>query len=152
MAPFQIIGNEWFFVIIIIIVFVFGEKKIPELAKSLGKAIGEFQKARTTMEKEIRAATQAIQSPITETTQAIKDSIQSPITETTQAIKDSIQSPITETTQAIKESLEEKTKISSPTPSLTERDKLEKVAYDLGIITEGKTDEQLKVEIKKKLT
>ena len=137
MAPFQIIGNEWFFVIIIIIVFVFGEKKIPELAKSLGKAIGEFQKARTTMEKEIRAATQAIQSPITETTQAIKDSIQS---------------PITETTQAIKESLEEKTKISSPTPSLTERDKLEKVAYDLGIITEGKTDEQLKVEIKKKLT
>ena len=39
-----IAGQEWIFIIIIAVVFIFGAKKIPELAKTFGKAKGEFEK------------------------------------------------------------------------------------------------------------
>ena len=35
-------GYEWIFIILIIVVIIFGAKKIPELARSLGKATSEF--------------------------------------------------------------------------------------------------------------
>ncbi|MCL2390447.1 MAG: twin-arginine translocase TatA/TatE family subunit [Endomicrobia bacterium] len=43
-------------VIIIAIVILFGGKKIPELARALGRASYEFKKARESIEKEITAA------------------------------------------------------------------------------------------------
>ena len=39
-------GYEWIFIIVIIVVLFFGVKKIPELAKSFGKATAEFEKAK----------------------------------------------------------------------------------------------------------
>jgi sec-independent protein translocase protein TatA len=39
-------GAEWIIIILIIVILFFGAKKIPELAKSLGKASSEFQRAR----------------------------------------------------------------------------------------------------------
>ena len=39
-------GFEWIFIIVIIVVLFFGVKKIPELAKSFGKATAEFEKAK----------------------------------------------------------------------------------------------------------
>ena len=46
-------GAEWIIVILIIVILFFGAKKIPELARSLGKASSEFQKARTDAKKTI---------------------------------------------------------------------------------------------------
>jgi sec-independent protein translocase protein TatA len=46
-------GYEWIFIILIIVVIIFGAKKIPELARSLGKATSEFEKARVLSKKEI---------------------------------------------------------------------------------------------------
>lgn len=48
-----IAGQEWIFIIIIAVVFIFGAKKIPELAKTLGKAKGEFEKGKLEGEKEL---------------------------------------------------------------------------------------------------
>jgi len=48
-----IAGQEWIFIIIIAVVFIFGAKKIPELAKTLGKAKGEFEKGKMEGEKEL---------------------------------------------------------------------------------------------------
>ena|SRR5690349_3193111 len=39
-------GFEWVIIIVIIVVIFFGAKKIPELARSMGRATSEFQKAR----------------------------------------------------------------------------------------------------------
>ncbi len=47
-------GAEWLWLIVIIGVLLFGAKKIPELARSLGKATGEYEKARLEAEREIR--------------------------------------------------------------------------------------------------
>ena len=46
-------GVEWIFIIIIIVVLFFGVKKIPELAKSFGKATAEFEKAKLEAKREL---------------------------------------------------------------------------------------------------
>ena len=48
-----IAGQEWIFIIVIALVFIFGAKKIPELAKTIGRAKGEFEKGKIEGEKEL---------------------------------------------------------------------------------------------------
>ena len=49
-----IAGQEWIFIIVIAVVLIFGAKKIPELAKTFGKAKGEFEKGKIEGEKELK--------------------------------------------------------------------------------------------------
>ena len=46
--------------IFVLILLLFGAKKLPELAKGLGKSMGEFKKARNEFEDEIRRAQEDI--------------------------------------------------------------------------------------------
>ena len=41
---------------IVIVLLLFGAKKIPELARGLGKSMGEFKRARDDFEDEIKMA------------------------------------------------------------------------------------------------
>jgi sec-independent protein translocase protein TatA len=47
-------------VIFVLVLLLFGAKKLPELAKGLGKSMGEFKKARTEFEDEINRAQEDI--------------------------------------------------------------------------------------------
>jgi sec-independent protein translocase protein TatA len=47
------VGYEVLIIIVIIVVLFFGVKKIPELAKSFGKATAEYEKARIEAKKEL---------------------------------------------------------------------------------------------------
>ncbi|MBA3829197.1 MAG: twin-arginine translocase TatA/TatE family subunit [Taibaiella sp.] len=47
-------GGEWLWVILAIII-LFGGKKIPELAKGVGKGIREFNEAKDGIKKEIES-------------------------------------------------------------------------------------------------
>jgi sec-independent protein translocase protein TatA len=86
--------------ILLVAMLLFGSSKIPELARSLGKATGEFKKAQQETEVELR--------------------------------------------DIGKSSKEQK--------SLNEKSsKIKQMASDLGIPIEGKSDEQLLDEIKKKM-
>ena len=44
-------GAEWIFILIAIFVLIFGYKKIPELARSFGKASSEFEKQESNQRK-----------------------------------------------------------------------------------------------------
>ncbi len=46
-------GAEWIWIVVIIAVLLFGAKKIPELAKTFGKAKGEYEKGRIEGDKEL---------------------------------------------------------------------------------------------------
>jgi len=46
-------GYEFIIIIVIIVVLFFGVKKIPELARSFGKARAEYEKARIEAKKEL---------------------------------------------------------------------------------------------------
>ena len=86
--------------IAIVIIVLFGASKIPELARSLGKATGEFKKGKNEIENEL-------------------------------------------------------SDISKPSPQTKPAEipssKIKTMAHDLGIATEGKSDDQLLDEIQKKM-
>jgi sec-independent protein translocase protein TatA len=89
-------GLEWIILLIaLVVIFAFGGKKLPELARSLGRAKGEFERGKMEIERELR---------------------------------------------------EERTKDTKK-----EEGDIVKAAQDLGIDTKGKSEEELKKEIKEKL-
>ena len=47
-------GTEIIILVVVIGVLIFGAKKIPELAKTFGKAKGEFEKGKIEGEKELK--------------------------------------------------------------------------------------------------
>ena len=47
-------GMQEMSVIFLIVLLLFGAKKIPELARGVGKGMGEFKKAKTEFEREIK--------------------------------------------------------------------------------------------------
>jgi len=57
-------ANEWIIIFLIVVIF-FGAAKIPQLARSLGRAKGEFEKGARESKAEIAAETAAAQ-PTTE--------------------------------------------------------------------------------------
>ncbi|NBQ65521.1 MAG: twin-arginine translocase TatA/TatE family subunit [Verrucomicrobia bacterium] len=48
-------GSEWFWIVLVIIL-LFGAKKLPELARSIGRSLGEFSRAKEDFEKEMKTA------------------------------------------------------------------------------------------------
>jgi sec-independent protein translocase protein TatA len=48
-------GSEWFWIVLVIIL-LFGAKKLPELARSIGRSLGEFSRAKDDFEKEMKTA------------------------------------------------------------------------------------------------
>jgi sec-independent protein translocase protein TatA len=96
--PLLLQGSEWLIVIVIVVVLVFGASKIPDLAKSLGRAQGEFQKGKVEAEMEVQQL---------------------------------------------------KAQSSQSAPS--EHDKLLSAAKELGISTAGKTDDEIRTEMKNAL-
>tara|TARA_Y100000590_G_scaffold398028_1_gene480071 strand:+ start:7192 stop:7389 length:198 start_codon:yes stop_codon:yes gene_type:complete len=47
-------GSEWIIVIVVAGVLLFGAKKIPELAKTFGKAKGEYKKGEIEADEELK--------------------------------------------------------------------------------------------------
>jgi len=54
LLQFGVGGMEWIIIIVLIVVVFFGVKKIPELAKSFGKATAEYEKARVEAKRELQ--------------------------------------------------------------------------------------------------
>jgi sec-independent protein translocase protein TatA len=48
--------TDWIIFILVVLLVLGGSKKIPELAHSLGRALGEFKKGQMEVEKEIKEA------------------------------------------------------------------------------------------------
>ncbi len=55
--------SEWVLILIIVLV-LFGAKKLPELARSLGQSMNEFRKAREDFDKELHAAGNEVKTAV----------------------------------------------------------------------------------------
>ena len=40
-------GSEWIIIGLLVVILLFGSKKLPEFSRTIGKAVGEFEKVRT---------------------------------------------------------------------------------------------------------
>ncbi len=116
-------GMEWIIVIVVIVLLLFGAKKIPELARSIGKARAEFTRGQTMVEKEIREAERM---------------------DTEEDAKRKREEAKQKTEEASSEGSEEAEDAAID-------QELVKAAVALGIDPKGKTEEELRVLIKYKM-
>ena len=63
LASFMNLGGPDLIIILLIILVLFGAKKLPELARGLGQAIKEFQKAKDEFSDELHKAGQSDTKP-----------------------------------------------------------------------------------------
>jgi sec-independent protein translocase protein TatA len=57
--------SEWMLILIIVLV-LFGAKRLPELARSLGQSMNEFRKAREEFDRELQQAATDVKGPATQ--------------------------------------------------------------------------------------
>ena len=61
LGPWEIV------IIMLVIILIFGGKKIPELARWLGKGLKEFQKTTNEIKDEVNAAVEDVKSSVDDT-------------------------------------------------------------------------------------
>ncbi|AIF84675.1 Sec-independent protein secretion pathway component [Candidatus Nitrososphaera evergladensis SR1] len=54
----DIAGSEWAIIILVALILIFGTKRLPQVSRSLGKAVGEYEKARQQFRQEMQDATE----------------------------------------------------------------------------------------------
>ena len=53
----NIIGSEWIIIIFVALILLFGTNKLPEAGKKIGKMVGDYNKAKTEMQNQIKEYT-----------------------------------------------------------------------------------------------
>ena len=53
----NIMGSEWIIIIFVALILLFGTNKLPEAGKKIGKMVGEYNKAKTEMQNQIKDIT-----------------------------------------------------------------------------------------------
>jgi sec-independent protein translocase protein TatA len=56
------IGPVQLLIVLVVLVLLFGPKKLPELSRAIGKSIGEFKKGQREMDKELEEADKTAQA------------------------------------------------------------------------------------------
>jgi sec-independent protein translocase protein TatA len=52
----NIAGSEWIIIILLGLILLFGTKKLPQLSRTVGKTIGEYEKAKELFRREMEEA------------------------------------------------------------------------------------------------
>lgn len=52
----NILGSEWFIIAFVAIVLFLGSKRLPELSRKIGKAVGEYNKTKNMVQNEFQNA------------------------------------------------------------------------------------------------
>ena len=53
----NIIGTEWIMIVFVVLILLLGTNRFPEAAKKIGKIVGEYKKAKDTVEKQMNDVT-----------------------------------------------------------------------------------------------
>lgn len=69
------LGGGEVFIIVLVIILLFGPDKLPELAKGLGKGIREINDAKNQIQNEIQKSTSGIKEDIEKHTSEIQEEI-----------------------------------------------------------------------------
>ena len=72
MGTLLFISGQEIFIIMVVALLLFGAKKIPEIAKGLGKGMREFRNATDDIKKEFNESTEDIQKDIKDVSDTLK--------------------------------------------------------------------------------
>jgi len=73
MSNLLFISGAEIFIILVVVLVLFGAKKIPEMAKGLGKGMREFRKATDDIKKELSDSSSDIVNDIKDMKNTLKD-------------------------------------------------------------------------------
>lgn len=93
------ISGQEIFVIMIVVLLLFGADKLPEFAKAVGKGMRDFKKASDDIRREIETSTRDIRNEFND--------IQNSVRQEVNDISDNIQKNISDTTGSIKADFQE---------------------------------------------
>ncbi len=65
-APFLALlphGMDWIWILVIVIL-IFGPKKLPDLARGIGRSLGEFRKAKDDFDRELKESMKEQPKPV----------------------------------------------------------------------------------------
>jgi TatA/E family protein of Tat protein translocase len=129
-------GGMEILVVMALAILLFGPKKLPEIARTLGEAMGEYHKATRTFENEMRKTSGAVDKEISSVTTSQPKLRSSGATPPTRAPE-----PKTNATPSKSLPAKTPTSLNTKTPTVTE------IAKNLGIETANKNENQLLKEI-----
>lgn len=55
----NILGSEWIIIILVALIVLFGTNKLPDIARKLGRTVGEYNKTKTDIQNQIAGVTNA---------------------------------------------------------------------------------------------
>lgn len=64
MASYLFISGQEIFIILVVALILFGAKKLPDIAKGIGKGMREFRKATDDIKREFDESTKDVQDDI----------------------------------------------------------------------------------------
>ncbi|MGH9923004.1 MAG: Sec-independent protein translocase subunit TatA/TatB [Nitrososphaerales archaeon] len=143
-------GSEWVVIILLGLFLLFGAKRLPQVSKSLGRVIGEYNRAKNTIQDEITNATKPFTTPpkfdTTATRLPTRQETRNPAETKAEVTTDT---PVKAETNPTPSTTTTDTTITSPVVS--EREKLEVIARTLEIEPRGKSTDELKQLIASKM-
>ena len=136
-------GSEWVVIILLGLFLLFGAKKLPQVSKTLGRVMGEYNRAKNTIQEEMTQATKPFTTPPKfDTTTRIPTRVEAATsTEETKTEAATDTTPKAETT----------TSTTNTGPVGSEREKLEIIAKTLEIEPRGKSTDELRQLIASKM-
>ncbi|HKL66399.1 MAG TPA: twin-arginine translocase TatA/TatE family subunit [Bacteroidales bacterium] len=75
MTIYLFISGQEIFIIMVAALILFGAKKIPEIAKGLGKGMREFRKATDDIKKEFDESTKDVQDDIKDVSDTVNKNL-----------------------------------------------------------------------------
>jgi TatA/E family protein of Tat protein translocase len=150
-SPLLLQGSEWMIVIAIIAaVLVFGPDKIPQLAKQVGRAKAEFDKASNEAKSMMDSAMKSIDTEATKGSSSLNSSlseITNSLTASAREMKSSFDSAVAAGAASVPNPspAAQATAAAQPAPTANEvdADALLKLAHKMGVETDGKTRDEI---------
>lgn len=146
---FNIGGSEWVVIILLGLFLLFGAKKMPEVSKTLGRVIGQYQRAKNTIQEEITNSVKPFTTPpkFDMTSRTAATTTTTPKTEE-QTSAEGTNADAAANTVPKPETVPD-ANLSGPV--VTEREKLEIIARTLDIEPRGKSTDELRQLISSKM-
>jgi sec-independent protein translocase protein TatA len=99
MGTFLFVSGQEIFIIMIVVLLLFGADKIPEIARGIGKGMRDFKKATDEIRREIETSTKDIRNEMSD----IQNTVQNEVSD----ISNNIQNNINDTTESFKSEMQE---------------------------------------------
>jgi sec-independent protein translocase protein TatA len=99
MGTFLFISGQEIFVIMIVVLLLFGADKLPEMAKGIGKGMRDFKKATDEIRREIETSTRDIRNEMSD----VQNTVQREVSD----ISGNIQKHIDDTTESVNSEIQE---------------------------------------------